>query len=147
VFAPLDPREPARTIGGIYDALAAARPGAIRALTSRAAFFDIGTAADYLETCLAIGRAEGRGGPLAGSGTVVHPGASVTRSVLWDDVVVAGGAVLDECVVADGVHVPAGLRLSRRVVLPRGARAAGPGGAGAGDLWLSPLDANRRRAP
>jgi len=147
VFAPLDPQEPARTIGGVYDALAAARPGAIRALTSRSVFFDIGTAADYLETCLAIGRAEGRGGPLAGSRTVVHPGASVTRSVLWDDVVVAGGAVLDECVVADGVHVPAGLRLSRRVVLPRGARATGPGGTGAGDLWLSPLDANRRRAP
>ena len=147
LFAPLDPREPARTIGGIYDALAAARPGAIRAFTSQATFFDIGTAGDYLETCLAISRAEGRGGPLAGSRTVVHPGASVTRSVLWDDVVVAGGAVLDECVVADGVHVPAGLRLSRRVVLPRGVRATGAGGTGAGDLWLSPLDANRRRAP
>ena len=147
IFAPLDPQEPARTIGGIYDELLARQPGGVRAMVASASFFDIGTAADYLETCLAIGRAEGRGGLLAGSRTVVHPGASVTRSVLWDDVVVAGGAALDECVVADGVHVPAGLRLSRRVVLPRGARAAGAGGTGAGDLWLSPLDANRRRAP
>jgi NDP-sugar pyrophosphorylase family protein len=146
VFAALDPQEPAGTIGGIYDELVARRPGAVRAFTCQASFFDIGTAADYLETCLAIGRAEGRGDLLAGSRTTVQPGASVVRSVLWDDVVVAAGAALDECVAADGVHVPAGLRLSRHVVLPRGDRVAGAADTCVGDLLLCPLDAKRRRA-
>ena len=145
VFAPLDPQEPTRTIGGVYDRIIAAQPGAVRAFTAEAAFFDVGTAADYLETCLTLGRAEGLGGVIAGARAEVRPGASVTRSVLWDDVVVAGGAALDECVVADGIHVPAGLRLSRRVVMPRGDRTLGAGDACAGGLLLSPLDANRRR--
>jgi len=146
VFARLDPDEPANTVSGIYRELLASRPGAVRAMTAAAAFFDIGTAADYLDTCLAIGRAEGLGEVLAGARTEVRAGARVTRSVLWDDVVVAGGAVLDECVVAGSVHVPAGLRLSRRVVVPRGDRAPVAGAELAGDLLVTPLDASRRRA-
>jgi len=145
VFAPLDPDEPAVTIGGLYGEWIANRPGAIHAMTAAASFFDIGTAADYLETCLAIGRSEGLGDVIAGARTVVEPGACTTRSVLWDDVVVAGGATLEECVVADGVHVPPGVRLSRRVVMPREAREPGASGECIGDVLLFPLDANRRR--
>ena len=145
VFAGLNPDEPASTVSGIYRAMIASRPGAIRAMTSAAAFFDIGTAADYLETCLAVGQAEGLGDVLAGARAAVHADARVTRSVLWDDVVVADGAALDECVVADGVRIPAGLRLSRRVVVPRGNRVPGAGAECAGDLLLTPLDAQRRR--
>jgi NDP-sugar pyrophosphorylase family protein len=145
VFASLDPNEPAGTIGGIYDDLVERQPGAIRAFRSRASFHDIGTAADYLETCLAIGRDEGRGDVLAGLRSAVAPGSRVTRSVLWDDVSIAEGAVVDECVVADGAHVPAGMRLSRRVVLPQGAREPGAADSCAGGLLVSPLDAKRRR--
>ena len=145
VFAGLNPDEPANTVSGIYRAMIASQPGAIRAMTSAAAFFDIGTAADYLATCLAFGRTEGLGEVLAGARAAVHAGARVTRSVLWDDVVVADGAALDECVVADGVRIPAGLRLSRRVVVPRGHRRPGAGAESAGDLLLTPLDAQRRR--
>jgi ADP-glucose pyrophosphorylase len=76
----------------------------------------------------------------------METGASVARSVLWDDVVVAAGAAVDECVVADGVHVPAGMRLSRRVVLRRGVRVPGATETCIGDLLMSPLDATRRRA-
>jgi NDP-sugar pyrophosphorylase family protein len=144
-FAPLDPQEPARTIGGLYDAMIARQPGAVRAFTCQASFFDIGTAADYLETCLAVGRAEGLGDVLAGARAVIGPGARVTRSVLWDDVAVAAGAAIEECVVADGVQIPAGLHLSRLVVMPRGDRAPGAADTCAGDLLLSPLDAKRRR--
>ncbi|MGE5199610.1 MAG: sugar phosphate nucleotidyltransferase [Rhodospirillaceae bacterium] len=146
VFAPLSPDEPAHTVSGIYRDLIAARPGAIRAMVTRASFADIGTAADYLATCLAIGRAEGRGDVLAGARAAVHPAARVTRSVLWDDVAVAGGAMIDECVVADGARIPAGARLSRRVVVAGGAAGHGAGADGAGGLLMTPLDAQRRRA-
>ena len=145
IFAPLDPQEPARTIGGIYDELLARQPGGVRAMVASASFFDIGTAADYLETCLVIGRAEGLGDVIAGARAAMEPGACVTRSVLWDDVVIAGGAIVDECVLADGVQVPAGVRLSRSVVMPRGDRESGAADSWAGGLLLSPLDAKRRR--
>jgi len=146
VFAPLDPEEPARTIGGIYGELLARQPGGIHAMVAAASFFDIGTAADYLETCLAIGRAEALGDVFAGARVSVEAGARVTRSVLWDDVVIAGGATVDECVLADGVHIPAGMRLVRRVVMACDGRAPGATDTCAGDLLLSPLDAKRRRA-
>jgi ADP-glucose pyrophosphorylase len=70
----------------------------------------------------------------------------VTRCVLWDDVVIAGEAELHECVVADGVRIPAGVHLSRRVIVPRGHRRPGAGDVLAGELLVSPLDAQRRRA-
>jgi ADP-glucose pyrophosphorylase len=37
----------------------------------------------------------------------VSPDAIIERSILWDDVVVEAGSMLKECVVADGVRVPA----------------------------------------
>jgi NDP-sugar pyrophosphorylase family protein len=146
VFASLNPDEPVNTIGGIYGAMIASQPGAIRGMAASAAFFDIGTAADYLETCLAIGDAEGHGDVHAGARSTVAPGARVTRCVLWDDVVIAGEAELHECVVADGVRIPAGVHLSRRVIVPRGHRRPGAGDILAGELLVSPLDAQRRRA-
>ena len=145
VFATLDPQEPARTIGGVYDAIMARTPGAIRAFACRASFFDIGTSADYLETCLAVGGAEGLGSVLAGARLAVERGARVTRSVLWDDVAISAGAAVDECVVADGVCIPAGLHLSRQVVTRRGSRPASAADTCVGDLLLFPLDANRHR--
>jgi ADP-glucose pyrophosphorylase len=53
---------------------------------------------------------------------VVHPTARVTRSVLWDDVAVGAEAVVHECVLADGVVIPAGARYARSAI------AAGPEG-------------------
>ena len=43
-----------------------------------------------------------------GAGTTVHPTARVDRSILWDRVTVGAAATLVECIVADGVAVPAG---------------------------------------
>jgi ADP-glucose pyrophosphorylase len=37
--------------------------------------------------------------------------------VLWDDVRVGAGAVLTECVVADGVHVPDGAVMTRCAIV------------------------------
>jgi hypothetical protein len=65
--------------------------------------------------------------------------------VLWDDVTVGDDAVLDECVVADGVAVPGRTRLSRRVLIPRTRHAQGPDEWIIEDVLVSSLDARRRR--
>lgn len=88
----------------LYPALAAARPGAVRVFRTQASFMDIGTPSDYLDTALTLAAREGID-PAAGA-EISHT-ARVDRSVLWDDVVVEDGAMLRECVVTDGVRVPA----------------------------------------
>ena len=145
VFEALDPAVPSNTISGLYDRMAARTPGSIRAFTSGATFADIGTAADYLETCLALARDEGLGDALLGARSSLARGARVSRSVLWDDVHVESAAALDECVVTDGARVPPGTRLARRVITQDDGRVPGPGETRLGALLVSPLDARRRK--
>jgi mannose-1-phosphate guanylyltransferase len=104
VFDAVEPGEAASSIGGIYDALVAARPGSVRAVISDAAFYDVGTPGDYWRTSQAFAAAEG---------------TSFGPSILWDDVTVNAGAQLDECIVTDRVVVPAGAS-HRREILVRG---------------------------
>ena len=49
-FRQLAAGQPAPSIGGLYDALIASRPGSIRGYVSDAAFWDIGTPEDYTRT-------------------------------------------------------------------------------------------------
>jgi NDP-sugar pyrophosphorylase family protein len=89
----------------LYPALCAAQPGAVRVFQTNADFLDIGTPADYLNTALLI--AEREGCSTTGARAHIAPDARIERSALWDDVVVGAGAKIKECVVADGVVVPA----------------------------------------
>jgi NDP-sugar pyrophosphorylase family protein len=50
VFRTLPRGRPAKSIGGVYDALIAAEPGAVRGFVCNAEFWDIGTVDDYRET-------------------------------------------------------------------------------------------------
>lgn len=107
VFDGIAPGEPASALGGdagLYDAMIAAQPGSVRAVVSDAAFYDVGTPADYWRTSQAFAAAEGK---------------SFGPSILWDDVEVGAGAKLDQCIVTDGVRVPAGAS-HRREILVRG---------------------------
>ena len=99
------PAETPYQVGALYAALAAAQPGRIRLFRTEADFLDIGTPADYLNTALILADRDGL--PCAGVNSRVDFSARVERSVLWDDVVVHAGAMLKECVVTDGVVVPA----------------------------------------
>ena len=54
VFRDIPAGEPASSVGGVYDALIAARPGSIHGFVSDATFWDIGTVADYQRTCAAF---------------------------------------------------------------------------------------------
>ena len=100
---PLD--VPTNSVGGLYDRLMARDAGSVRGHVASASFWDIGTVADYLDASRALAPP---GGVPAGKGSRVDATARVTRSILWDDVVVGPGATLDGCVVTDGVQVAAG---------------------------------------
>ena len=99
--------------------------GALYAMASDAAWADAGTPLTYLEANLQAARRD----PPArqGSGATVHPGATVTDSVLGAGVVVEAGARVEEAVLLDRVRVEADAVVRRsilgsRVVVGRGAR-------------------------
>jgi NDP-sugar pyrophosphorylase family protein len=103
------PADIAFEVRALYPGLIAARPGAVRAFRTQAEFFDIGTPSDYLDTSLTLAAREGTDtvANAEGARARISQTARVERSVLWDDVVVEDGAMLRECVVTDGVRVPA----------------------------------------
>jgi len=103
-FASVPADVPYETVSALYPALIAERPGSIRAYRTSGEFMDIGTPSDYLETSLALAAREGF---VMTAGAEISSTARVERSVLWDDVIVEDGAMLRECVVTDGVRVPA----------------------------------------
>ena len=140
VFAGLRDGEPAASIGGVYNALLAARPGAAGAYAGAAAFHDIGTPADYLAASLALGRAEGLAAPAVGARCTIDASAVLERTAVWDDVVIEADCRLTDCIVADGVRLPAGRTLRRQIVTAGGGPAPA-GGRRDGDLWLAPLPA------
>jgi mannose-1-phosphate guanylyltransferase len=106
-FTRLPPNEPADSIGGLYKTLIKEDPGHVRAHLCSSEFWDVGTSADYLATCLEIGRKEGSH-PQIGKRSIIEDSARVIDSVIWDDVVVSENAMLQRCVVADGVNIPSG---------------------------------------
>jgi mannose-1-phosphate guanylyltransferase len=115
-FEALPDSRPINSVGDVYDRLIAQRPGSIRGFVTHAAFWDVGTIADYWTTSAALGgsaRARGRN-------TRVAPTARIDSSILWDDVEIGAHAVLEECIVTDRAVVPDGARY-RRAVLRAGA--------------------------
>jgi len=104
-FASVPDATPYESVGALYPALIEARPGSVRAFVTSGDFLDIGTPDDYLRTSLLLAGREGR--PLHGRDARVHASARIEESVLWDDVEVGEGTMLRQCVVTDGVHVPA----------------------------------------
>lgn len=112
VFAGVDPGVKSETVHGIYPALIASRPGAVRVFHTAAEFFDIGSPRDYLETAVTLAKREGR--PLdRGQGCIVAPDAALANTILWDRVTIGAGAQLTDCIVADEVTVPPGARYSQ----------------------------------
>jgi len=108
-FAALPDGVVSESVIGIYPRYIAERPGSIRGFVCEASFRDIGTPSDLLRTSLDLAAADGRPDrPRWGRDVRVDPGASVTRSVVWDRVRIGAGAVVRECVLADGVEIPSG---------------------------------------
>jgi mannose-1-phosphate guanylyltransferase/phosphomannomutase len=103
-FDGIPPDVPWESLTALYPALLAAHPGSVRTCMVASEFYDIGTARDYLDTCLRLG------------GHASAAGAAVDESVLWDEVSVGAGASLKRCVVTDGVAIPAGSTWSDQII-------------------------------
>ena len=117
-FAAVRDGQAVNSIGDAYMRLLESKPGCIQGHVCDATFQDIGTASDYWTTSFALLGA--RPPELAyGRRARIDAGARVTRSILWDDVEVGPEAVVDECIVTDGVQIPPG-SVHRRSVLRRG---------------------------
>ena len=141
VFAHLPRDQPAATIGGIYDALLTERPRTIRAHVVDARFHDIGTPADYLATSLEIAAAEGQAALPVGERSLVDPTATLTRTAVWNEVVIGAGCRLTECIVTDGVVLPPHSAFAREAIVCGGGRAPRGPERRLDDLLLTPLDA------
>jgi mannose-1-phosphate guanylyltransferase len=124
-FRGLSVGTPARSIGGIYDDIMAARPGSVRAFVCDASFWDVGTPDDYLKTSAAFEN----GHPPHGRRVSIDPSAVVTRSILWDDVTVGPDCRLDRCIVTDRVRIAPGASYRGAMLL------ASP----SGDIIANPL--------
>ena len=116
VFDVVGPGEVASSIGGVYDALIAAQPGAVGGFVSDARFFDVGTIADYWRTHEAFS-ATAAANPAVSRRAAVDPTARIARSILWDDVQVGAEATIEQCIVTDGVIVPARATYRQAVLL------------------------------
>lgn len=126
------------SVGGIYRDLIASRPGSLRAWQAEAAFWDIGTPRDYLTTCLEFADREGVA-LQPGQGSRVDPTTRIERTVLWDNVTIGPDCELADCVVADGVTIPAGSRFRGCAIVPAPACPPQPGGDRVGDLVIAAI--------
>ncbi len=145
VFAGLDPDQPAESVAGCYRELIARAPGSVQAFLTDGAFYDIGTAADYLATNLAFAAREGLTPVAPGRNCSIAPSADLHDCVLWDGVTIGAGCRLRSCVVADGVTVPPGTQFDRRALVRREAAVPRDCDIVMGDLLAAPLDAFRRQ--
>ena len=134
-FAPLDDGVPAESVNMLYPRMIARDARSIVGFVSDASFSDIGTPRDYLETSLALAAIEGA---RLGDGQRVRVSheAEIIRTALWDDVSVEAGARRSECIVCDGVHVPAGAAYARSAIVRAGGRVAAEGERIEGDLLI-----------
>ena len=116
VFAELPDGVLVESVGRVYPELMRLDPRAIAAHICTAAFQDIGTPADYLETSIALAAEEGD--RLVGAAARIAASAVLTRTAVWDDVTIGERARLEECIVCDGAIVPEGAGYRRCALVP-----------------------------
>ena len=115
VFAPLPAGQAANSIGGVYDAVIAAWPGAIRGFTCEARFWDVGTPSDYVRTSAAF--AENPASSPIGQRARIDASARIERSILWDDIDIGPECLVEDCIVTDRVELPRGAAYRRQILV------------------------------
>jgi len=122
VFADLEDGVPAETVNALYPQLIARDAHSVGAFISNASFHDIGTPADYLDTSVELAALEGDR-LASGKRLCIDDSATIMRSAVWDDVRIGPGAEIIECIVCDGVEIPAGARYRRCAIVAAGLRS------------------------
>jgi NDP-sugar pyrophosphorylase family protein len=116
-FAALEDGVPSESVMGLYPRLIGEHTRSILGYVVDAPFSDIGTPADYLHTSLRLAGAEGD--RLVGNrGISIHPTATVARTAVWDRVTIGKNCTLEECIVCDGVDIPAESHYHRTAIVP-----------------------------
>jgi mannose-1-phosphate guanylyltransferase len=117
VFHALPLGQPASSVGGVYDALIEHEPDSVRGFTCDAPFWDVGTVSDYWTTSWALIDAKANGAGGRGERVRIDSTAHVSHSIVWDDIEISSHAALEDCIVTDGVSVPAGATYCRSILL------------------------------
>ena len=79
-----------------------------------ARYWDIGTVMDYWNTSRHFLRGDENA---VGSLARIAGSAAVSRSILWDDIQIGEAAVIEECIVTDGVRVVDDARFRRMILI------------------------------
>lgn len=116
-FVDLPDGVPAESVNALYPRLMTGEARCIAAFVSGASFRDIGTPADYLATSLELAAEEGDR-MAAGRRLALDPSARLARTAVWDDVTIAAGAMLTDCIVGDGAVIPQGARYDGCAIVP-----------------------------
>ena len=132
-FSSLEDGDPAESVNSLYPRLIRESPHSVAACIVDAPFSDIGTPADYLQT--SVGLAAREGDRLAsGSGLEIDPGATLTRTAVWNNVRIGANCVLKDCIVCDGVQIGEGSRYERCALVPFAGQPIHPDERRDGDL-------------
>jgi mannose-1-phosphate guanylyltransferase len=137
-FSALEDGVAAESVNALYPALIARNRRHVAGFVSAASFRDIGAPREYLDTSLALAAAEGDR-LAAGARVRVAATATVTRTILWDDVTVGEGATLTDCIVADGVRIPDHAAFASSAIIAAGLIEPGPADRVLGDLLIAPI--------
>ena len=57
------------------------------------------------QNALAVAEIEGRSDVLRGNNCQIHPTASLTRTIVWDDVIIEEGCRIKNSILSDGVRL------------------------------------------
>lgn len=93
---------------------ALAEGGHIAAHVATGSWYELSTIPRYLDISLAMMRGES---VFMGAGCTVADSSSVQNSVLWDNVKVGSGVVLDRTIIADGVEIPDGSEFTNAAIV------------------------------
>lgn len=132
------------TIDVYPQAIAAAE--AVVAHVSTRDWYEMSTLGRYLEASLRFMR-QPAGSPsvladklvVAGASCMIKESATVERSVLWDNVTIEAGAHIRDCILGEGVRVPANTTIERSVVVRRELVREIERGAVVGENVIAPI--------
>jgi mannose-1-phosphate guanylyltransferase len=142
ILAPLPDGVPAETVAGIYRDRVASGDRAIFAWPVTNQFVDVGTPRDYIRTALGLAGTPGTGDAtsvIEGNGDLIDPTARIARSVIWPDVRISAGVVIEDSIVTSGLTVPRGFTSRRSMLLPSSVVRDGEHIERAGDIAVFPL--------